>query len=308
MRLCHRGRIRAVIAATITLRMCLWPAWSITSAGRAGQPLVTADQVASAKRRTLLELIPKDRLLRKRGRGWITNCVFHKDKTPSMSLIKFNDGNWRYKCFGCGATGDPINYIQKDKGMSFVDAVKHLAGEAEKAPMMQKPVRSYDYYDTKGILLYQSCRYEPKTFKLRRPDEDNPGRWHWDMCGVQRVLYRLPDIPSKPVGTTVYYVEGEKDVESMEVAGFIATTHAGGAGAYRSELLAPIRHLRVVVVPDLDDPGKQLMRRVYADCRAAKMEVGFVLLPEQLNGKPVKDVTDYFAAGGTKDALEAMVK
>jgi len=270
--------------------------------------MVSADQVSAAKKKSLLNLIPRDRLLKKRGRGWLTNCVFHEDKTPSMSLIKFDDGNWRFKCFGCGVSGDPINYLQKDKGMSFVDAVKYLAGEAEKAPMSPKPVKVYDYYDEKGVLLYQSCRYEPKTFRLRRPDEDNPGKWLWDMCGVRRVLYRLPDIAAKPAGTTVYYVEGEKDVETAESKGLLATTHAGGALSYRSELLSPIRHLRIVVIPDLDDPGKQLMRRVFADARAAKQEVGFILLPSELNGKPVKDVTDYFAAGGTKDELEAMVK
>lgn len=195
--------------------------------------------------------------------------------------------------------------------MSFVDAVEYLVGEAKKAPeqTMNKPVRTYDYYDKDGVLLYQSCRYEPKTFKLRRPRETEFGEaWQWDMCGVPRVLYRLPALLGKPAGTTCYYVEGEKDVESMESAGLVATTHAGGALSYRRELLNPVRHLRLVVIPDNDDPGKQLMRRVWADARANKQEVGFILLPNELNGKPIKDVTDYFNAGGTVNELEAMVR
>ncbi len=274
------------------------------------RPLVSSDQVRYAKRRNLLELIPRDSILKKRGRGWVTNCMFHDDKTPSFSIIKFDDGNWRYKCFGCGQAGDPINYLQKDKGMSFVDAVEYLAGEAKKAPeqTMNKPVKTYDYYDTNGVLLYQSCRYEPKTFKLRRPDDDRQGQWHWDMCGVSRVLYRLPSLIGRPAGSTCYYVEGEKDVETCEAQGLVATTHAGGATSYRSELLNPISHLRIVVIPDLDDVGKRLMRRVFSDARAAKQEIGFVLLPAEYNGKPVKDVTDYFEAGGTKQELEGMVK
>ncbi len=272
--------------------------------------MVTSDQVREAKRRNLLELIPKDRLLRKRGRGWVTNCMFHEDKTPSFSIVKFPDGNWRFKCFGCGQSGDPINYLQKDSGMSFIDAVKHLVTSAKESPVYEQPklVRSYDYYDEKGVLLYQSCRYEPKTFKLRRPDDNQPGRWLWDMCGVPRVLYRLPALSKLSAGTTVYYVEGEKDVETMEAQGLPATTHAGGAGAYRRELLGPVNHLRLVVIPDLDDPGKQLMRRVFADARVGQHGVGFVLLPDQVNGKPVKDVTDYFNAGGTREELEAMVR
>ncbi len=277
--------------------------------------MVTADQVRHAKRRNLLELIPRDSILKKRGRGWVTNCMFHDDKTPSFSIIKFDDGNWRYKCFGCGQAGDPINYLQKDKGMSFVDAVEYLAGEAKKAPMTSqyeksqgKLAKTYDYYDAEGVLLYQSLRYEPKAFKLRRPDDTRPGQWHWDMCGVSRVLYRLPSLLAKRQGTTCYYVEGEKDVESCEAQGLVATTHAGGAASYRSKLLRPISHLRLVVIPDLDDPGKQLMRRVFSDARAAKQEVGFIILPSEYKGEAVKDVTDFFEAGGTKEELEGMVK
>jgi putative DNA primase/helicase len=238
--------------------------------------------------------------------------MFHDDKTPSFSVIKFDDGHWRFKCFGCGASGDPIKYLTLSQGMSFADAVEYLAQESETAPMAKpdKPVKVYDYYDQKGVLLYQSCRYEPKAFRLRRPSDDPQSNkpWHWDMCGVSRVLYRLPSLLRLPAGSNCYYVEGERDVESMEQMGLVATTHAGGALSYRRELLDPVKHLKMVVIPDNDDPGKQLMRRVWADCRAKGIEVGFALLPTELNGQPVKDVTDYFNAGGTADALRQLVR
>lgn len=242
----------------------------------------------------------------------MTHCMFHEDKTPSFSIVKFDDGNWRFKCFGCGESGDPIHYIQKSKGMSFTDAVEYLVKEAKGAPLQQvnKPVKCYDYYDENGVLLYQSCRYEPKAFRLRRPSDDPSGNkpWQWDMCGVTRVLYRLPSLLKLPAGSTVLYAEGERDVETLESLGYAATTHAGGSSSYRRELLEPIRHLRVVVVPDLDDPGKQLMRRVWSDCRSAKMEVGFILLPSEFNGKAIKDVTNFVEAGGTREQLDGMVK
>ena len=275
--------------------------------------MVSPEQIKTARRQSLLRLIPQDSLLRKRGRGWLTNCMFHDDKTPSFSIIKFEDGNWRFKCFGCGASGDPIHYIQKREGMSFIDAVQFLVGEAQTAPFkddmdkkqgLGKLVKSYDYYDTSGVLLYQVQRYEPKTFRIRRPDQDQPGRWHWDMCGVQRVLFRLPALVSAQPGTVCFYVEGEKDCEALERIGLLATTHAGGALSYRRELLDPVKHLRLVVVPDNDDPGKQLMRRVWSDRRAAGLEkdTGFLILPEQY-----KDSSDYLAEH-TKEEFLALVK
>ncbi len=271
--------------------------------------MVTPDQIVRARSVPLLSLLG-ERVLRKTGGNYMSKCDFHNDKTPSMSIFKGDDGLFRFKCHGCGATGDSIKYLQLKKGMSFVDAVEYLIGEAKTAPMTthNKPVKTYDYYDERGVLLYQVQRFEPKTFRCRRPDDEVPGKWHWDLCGVRRVLYRLPALLSKPAGSTVYFCEGEKDVESCEAKGLVATTHAGGATSYRSDLLKPISHLRIVVIPDLDDIGKQLMRRVFSDARAAKQEVGFAILPSEYKGKAVKDVTDFFEAGGTKEELEGMVK
>jgi DNA primase len=269
--------------------------------------------------------------------------MFHDDKTPSMSLLKFPDGHWRFKCFGCGAAGDPINYVQKTAGMSFTEAVHYLAAAGMESPkgsyrafeatdsycgsdtaavqqkdtgankgaarmdpapgQTRKLVKAYDYFDRDGVLLYQVQRFQPKDFRQRRPDPDQPGKWIWDMCGVSRVLFRLPALLSAAPGNTCYYVEGEKDVETLEQQGLLATTHCGGAGSFRTELLDSIKHLRVVVIPDNDDPGKQLMRRVFAGARGNGCEVGFRLLPEKY-----KDVTEFFEQGGTVQELESEVK
>ncbi len=230
--------------------------------------------------------------------------MFHEDKTPSLSIVKFPDGNWRMKCFGCGEAGDPVHYLQKQQGMSFIEAVEYLTREANLAPMatQARVVKEYDYYHgTSGELLYQVQRLEPKGFRCRRPDPS--GNWVWDMCGVQRVLYRLPRLIGLAPGSTVYYCEGEKDVETLERHGLVATTHAGGVGSYKPDLIDPIKHLRLVVVPDNDEPGKQLMRRVWADARQRKMQVGFLLLPDQY-----KDSTEYFQGGHSAEEFTALVK
>jgi DNA primase len=232
-----------------------------------------------------------------------------------MSLIKFDDGHWRYKCFGCGASGDPVTYLAKTRGVDFMKAVKQLSDAARAAPVKPQPVAYYDYFDEHGVLLYQSIRYEPKSFRLRRPNPENTGdgpklAWIWDLCGVRRVLYRLPkliwdggvkDITGEEKAT-IYYVEGEKDVETLEKYGLLATTHAGGAGAFREELLQPLKGRRIVVVPDRDDPGMQLGRRVFAAARSQGSQIGFILLPRG------KDVTDFFGENGTVKELLSLVK
>jgi DNA primase len=216
-----------------------------------------------------------------------------------MSLCKGEDGNWFFNCFGCGARGDTVKYLQLTKGMTFVDAVKELNQAAATAPIKQK-VAEYDYTDETGRRLYQVVRYSPKDFRVRRPTERG---WDWCLTGLERVLYRLHVLSKLKPGQTIYYVEGEKDVESLEKHGLVATTHAGGAGSFRAELLDRLPNgCRIVVVPDRDEPGMALMRKVFAAGRDRGHDVGFLLLPEH------KDITEWFEAGKTWEEAAKHVK
>jgi len=50
-------------------------------------------------------------------------CMLHDDKTASFSVYKKRN---TFKCFGCNASGDSIDFIQKYRGCNFVEAVKLL--------------------------------------------------------------------------------------------------------------------------------------------------------------------------------------
>lgn len=50
-------------------------------------------------------------------------CPFHKERTPSLNI--FDDTNSFY-CFGCGQSGDEIEFVKEHKGLSFLDAVKEV--------------------------------------------------------------------------------------------------------------------------------------------------------------------------------------
>src|SRR5262245_16492864 len=54
------------------------------------------------------------------------------------------------------------------------------------------PIATYDYRDERGDLLFQVCRFEPKTFRQRRPD--GKGGWTWSVKGLRRLPYRLPEL------------------------------------------------------------------------------------------------------------------
>jgi DNA primase len=58
--------------------------------------------------------------LHPRGHSYIGCCPFHEDTTPSLSVGGVPE---RFKCFGCGAAGEVIEFVTRLHHLSFVDAV-----------------------------------------------------------------------------------------------------------------------------------------------------------------------------------------
>jgi DNA primase len=74
-----------------------------------------ADFVAVVEERTQL---------RKQGARFVGRCPFHEERTPSFSV---NPVEKLYNCFGCGAKGDMITFVQESQGLDFVGALEWLA-------------------------------------------------------------------------------------------------------------------------------------------------------------------------------------
>jgi DNA primase len=76
---------------------------------------------------TLSSVVQRTTRLTKAGREFKACCPFHNEKSPSFYV---NDEKGFYHCFGCGVHGDAIRWMTDQRGLSFMDAVKELAGEA----------------------------------------------------------------------------------------------------------------------------------------------------------------------------------
>ncbi len=133
--------------------------------------------------------------VKKTGKGWTAKCPAHEDHRASLSISQGNDGTWLIKCHaGCG-----VDAVLAAAHLELRDLFPKTT-----ARQRAEIVAEYDYTDEKGVLLSQAVRLEPKGFRQRRPD--GQGGWTWNMNGVRRVLYRLPDLQGQQ---TVFVVEGE---------------------------------------------------------------------------------------------------
>lgn len=87
--------------------------------------MIPDDQVDEVRTRADIVQVIGDILpLKKSGKDYKACCPFHDEKTPSFYVVP---AKGFYNCFGCGESGDVFAFLMKRHGLSFVDAVKHVA-------------------------------------------------------------------------------------------------------------------------------------------------------------------------------------
>lgn len=137
-----------------------------------------------------------------------------------------------------------------------------------------KTLRTHDYTDEDGNVLYQVVRKEPKAYPQRRPDPDNSGQWLWGVKDVRRVIYNLPNIlQAIAAKQVVYIVGGEKDADQMGTLGIVATCNAGGPGKWRNDLAEPLRGAHVTIIATNDDAGLAHARQVLESIQGVTAQV-----------------------------------
>lgn len=75
-------------------------------------------------RTDIVELVSSRVKLKKTGKNYSACCPFHSEKTPSFSV---SPQKQFYYCFGCGAKGDAIKFVEEFDRIGFAEAVEELA-------------------------------------------------------------------------------------------------------------------------------------------------------------------------------------
>lgn len=256
----------------------------------------------------VLRRLQKVRKDQRKPNQWVACCPAHDDRNPSLA-IHLNDKGVALYCFaGCPTTNvlQALGLTMRDLFPDFYERQQNPTPYPPKRVETRREVAVYDYRDEQGTVLYQVVRFDPKGFAQRRPDPQRPGKWLWGLVDTRRVLYKLPEILSRPQEGVVI-VEGEKDVEALFALGLLATCNQGGTGmSWRDDYSKFLVGRRVVVVPDNDPAGLDHADLVAGNLiRHGAASVRYLMLPGM---KDKQDVSDWIAAGGTKDELVKLIK
>ena len=224
------------------------------------------------------------------------------DAHPSL---KINVRKNVWACFPCGVGGTAWRLAAFLAGLDAGDkrgVSAWLSGQGllqrnDSKSDVSRILAEYDYRDESGTLLYQVVRYEPKGFRQRRPNR--VGGWEWNLDGVRRVLYRLPELLGSE---SVLVCEGEKDCETAFTLGLVATCNPGGAEKWRKEYNDSLRGKSVAIIADADAKGRKHAQQVAASLAGKAKSVKVLELPQG------KDLSEWVAAGGTRDTLLELIQ
>lgn len=234
---------------------------------------------------------------------YICCCPAHYDDKASLS-IAYNPSEDRI-ALHCHAGCDTAD-ILTEVGKTWAD-VGPTKPEEEKRPLKKWQInleQEYRYTDPNGNYLYSKLRYEGKRIRFARIIDGEKVSDSKD--GFEAELYNVRAIKDaiekkKPV----YYVEGEKDVETMKGLGLIAVT-AGGTGDWKASFADRFIGVNdLIIISDNDTPGKELTERIVHDLRSVVFKQR-VIMPSTLQHG---DVTDYITKeDGTRESLIELAK
>lgn len=228
-------------------------------------------------------------------------CPCHNDKTASLTISYENNRILMHCHAGCN-----INDILLQTGLRMSDLYNEKVAKNWKSSIeayIKKPIEAeYHYFSVSNEYLYSKLRFEGKDIRYGVIKND---RFNIGLKNQNKSIYMLPQmVQAVKSGKQIFFVEGEKDVDTLNKLGLTAVT-CGSAEDWKEEFAHYFTGAKVVILPDNDDAGIMLKRKVMHDIHLYAHYVKWTLTSTEEKG----DVTDYLVKEKhTKEQLLQLVE
>lgn len=137
--------------------------------------------------------------LKRAGREYIGLSPFKTERTPSFTV---NDQKGFYHCFATGEHGDIFTFLMKAEGLSFMEAVERLAGQAGIALPEAAPAdkQREDHLTRVRAALEEACRFFERALAS---DSGEAARGYLQRRGVEAGEVKEFRLGFAPAGRTV---------------------------------------------------------------------------------------------------------
>ena len=201
-----------------------------------------------------------------------------------------------------------INYLEEKKKCRYIEHYNYslisLKGEYlgyafTKVRVMHQIKKKDDNGDEVLIwdktLIYGTLNGDYIKCKLKKKAKDTFAIYGSSVFAIQEAIDRQE---------TIFYTEGEKDVNTLMEKGYTAVT-CGGSGDWKSDASILFQNANVIVLADNDKPGGKLASTVVKDLKGVVKSIKIIV---PMPNTPKADITDYFEAGHTVEEFKNLIK
>lgn len=277
---------------------------------------------------------------KKGSTGYVAKCPFHNEKTPSFRLKEKNNEAF-YKCFGqCNAGGDIINFIREKEGITTLEAVKKAyeilnikldiqpSKLDELKDYIEKNIKLDGYYienmytymlnsDTPSFIKvkfrnkFDKTKKDMRTYKIidmgdyyKLGTKAKDGDYNYTIYNYPKVKEAINKM------TNVYFVEGEKDADTLNKLGLTATTMYTKTNDEKiwNKYKIQLQNAKIVFIGDTGKAGEEFKQLVWKHLKDVIQTFKVVDLPGLKELGDNKDVTDWLEAGHIKEELIKAIK
>ena len=209
----------------------------------------TRDSVERMKESAdIVEVISAYTDLRRSGARFTGLCPFHEERTPSFSV---DPAGKLYHCFGCGAGGDVIRFVEEKEGLSFPDAVESLADrfgvELERESEDPQAEEARKRRARLGELLERTAAFYAGV--LWDSPQAARAREYLASRGLGEEVLRDFGVGVAPGKWDTVLIRGQRagySVEEIEAAGLVQRSQKGQGhyDRFRSRIVFPVRDAR----------------------------------------------------------------
>ena len=211
--------------------------------------LFTSTSVERVKEASdIVEVISQHTELRRSGVRYTGLCPFHDERSPSFSV---DPSEKLYHCFGCGAGGDVIKFVEEKEGLAFPDAVEALADrygvELEREAEDPRAEEQRRKRARLTELLERTAGFYA-TF-LREAPQAKRAREYLEERGLTNEALEEFGVGCAPGSWDTVLLRGQRagySVEEIEAAGLVLKSQKGRGhyDRFRSRIIFPIRDAR----------------------------------------------------------------
>jgi DNA primase len=185
----------------------------------------------------IVDLISEYVNLKKAGKDYLGLCPFHREKTPSFTVVPAK--NFFY-CFGCGASGNAVNFVMRHENLDYPEALKFLARRGGIT------IPETGSTDSMSSRMYKACEYAHAFF--RRNLKKSPAYEYLQSRGVSDDTIDELELGYAPPGWDNLYQAVIKDKLSpldFEKAGLFVKHEKKNSlyDKFRNRVIFPIKNI-----------------------------------------------------------------